>query len=111
MATDVRPTRSETANKHDAFIEAQLARAQGRIRTLDLTAALLGFVGLTLAYAALMVLLDRWLVLPPATRQATFLLYLLGAAVYLAVAVVRPLRWRVNPYYAARRLEQTLPGS
>ena len=37
--------------------------------------------------------------------------YVLAAAAYLVLLVVRPLRWSVNPYYAARQLEQTLPGS
>ena len=46
-----------------------------------------------------------------ASRQAGLIFYLVAAGLYLAVVVVRPLRWRVNPYYAARQLEQTLPNS
>src|SRR5262249_14830183 len=108
MSTEVR---EKPAGKHDSYIESQLARAESRIRLIDLSAALLGFLAGTLAYAVAMILLDRLFVLSAATRQVGLLLYLVGAALYLWVAVARPLLWRVNPYYAARQLEHTLPGS
>jgi hypothetical protein len=111
MATEVRPARSAPTGKYDAFIQAQLDRAEKRIRLLDLTAALLGLLAGTLGFAVLMVLLDRQFVLSAGTRQFALAAYALAAAVYLAVAVVRPLRWRVNPYYAARQLEQLLPNA
>ena len=111
MATDVRPAPSAPAGKYDGFIATQLARAESRIRLLDLGAALLGFVAGTLAYAVLMALADRAFELPAGTRKTAFVLYLAGSAVYLYLAAVRPLRWRVNPYYAARQLESTLPGA
>src|SRR5262249_5503458 len=95
----------------DAFIEAQLERAEKRIRTLDLTAALLGLGALTAAFAVLMALLDKQLTLSPGVRRFALVSYLLGAVVYLVYTVVRPMRWRVNPYYPARQLEGTLPGS
>src|SRR5262249_51207343 len=45
------------------------------------------------------------------TRQAALALFALVSAVYLWLTVGRPL-WRgVNPYFAARRVEQILPGS
>src|SRR5438128_866014 len=108
MSTEVR---EKPAGKHDSFIETQLARAESRIRLVDLSAALLGFLAGTLAYAVAMILLDRLFALSDATRQVGLLIYLVGAVAYLGVMVVRPLMWRVNPYYAARQLEQTLPGS
>jgi hypothetical protein len=108
MATQVK---EKAAGKHDAFIEAQLARAQDRIRFLDLTTAGLGLLAGTLAFTAFMVLLDRRFVLSDGARQLGLLAYLAGAGTYAAFFIVGPLRWRVNPYYAARRLEQTLPGS
>src|SRR5882762_595731 len=36
---------------------------------------------------------------------------MIGSAVYLALFVLRPLTWRINPYYAARQLEKELPGA
>src|SRR5262245_43425921 len=111
MATDLHPVKPATSNKYEAFAEEQLARAQQRIRLLDLSAALLGLLALTLLYGLLMALLDRGLELPAVARQAAFGLYLVGAAAYLVLTVVLPLTRRINPYYAARRLEETLPGA
>jgi hypothetical protein len=110
MATQIRE-RPAAPGKNDAFIEAQLDRARKRIRLIDLGAGLLGFIAGTLAFAVVMILLDRRFVLSAGSRQFALVLYLGGAAAYLAFAVLRPLRWRVNPYYAARQLEQTLPNS
>jgi hypothetical protein len=111
MATDVRPSTSAPTAKHDAFVQAQLARAEKRIRTLDLTAALLGFAAGTLAYGIGMALLDHWLNLPAGARQAAFVVYLIAAVVYLAWSVALPLSRRINPYFAARQIERTLPGA
>jgi hypothetical protein len=108
MATEVK---QKPPGKHDAFIEAQLARAESRVRLIDLGSALLGFLAGTLAFGVVMILLDRRFALSGGARQLAFFAYLAGAGTYLALTVVRPLRWRVNPYYAARRLEETLPGS
>src|SRR5262245_43123616 len=108
MATDLQPA---PLPKHEAYVEKQLGRARSRIRFLDLAVAGLGFLILTLGYALLMVVLDRAFQLPLAARQVAFGVYLLGAVVYLGWAVVWPLLKQVNPYYAARQLEQTLPGA
>src|SRR5262249_5529393 len=81
------------------------------IRSLDTTAAVLVFLIGSVAYALGMALVDRALVLPTWVRLLALLSYLVGAAVFLAYALGRPLLRRVNPYYAARQLEQTLPGA
>jgi hypothetical protein len=109
MATDVVRVQSPPATKYDALIAAQLARAESRIRFLDLTAGLLGFTALTLAYVVTMLLCDSKLLLAQQTRQLSLYVYLAGSAVYLFFTVLRPLRLRVNPYYAARQVEQLLP--
>jgi len=115
MATDLRrspapaESRRPAQGKNDAFVEAQLTRARVRIRMLDVTAASLGFLILTLAYALVMVLADRLLALPAMARQGAFALYAVVGIVYLSVVLIRPLSRRINPYYAARRLEDTLP--
>jgi hypothetical protein len=110
MATDLGRAKS-AAGRYDTFVAAQLARAERRIRALDLTAALLGFAAGTLAYAVVMVLVDRQFVLSLSARKTALFLYALGAAAYLWLAVLRPLRRRVNPYYAARQVERTLAGA
>jgi len=111
MATDLGQSRAAPPAKYETFVLAQLARTGQRIRTLDLTAALLVFAAWTLAYAVAVALLDRWLDLAPVVRQAVCTVYLLASALYLTVFVLLPLSRRINPYFAARQLERTLPGA
>ena len=109
MATVAGPSSQHA--KYDDFVEAQLEKARKRIRSLDVMTALLGFAAGTLVYAVVMALLDNWLTLPPAALYSAFFVYLGAALVYLGVTVVRPLTARINPYFAARQVEQTLPGA
>lgn len=109
MATDLGRTQSTAASKHDAFVAAQLKQAATRIRLLDLMAGLLGFAALSLVYVVTMVLCDSKLLLSQQTRQFSLYFFVAGAAVYLFFTVLRPLWLRVNPYYAARQVEQQLP--
>lgn len=109
MATELGRAKSTAVSKYDAFVASQLKQAETRIRMLDLTAALLGFAALSLAYIVGMALCDRTLLLSQHTRQLSLYAFLAGAAVYLYFAVLRPLRLRVNPYFAARQVEQQLP--
>ncbi len=111
MATVQDPPRPTQPSKHDAFIEAQLSRAMGRVRAIDVTLALLGFAVLTLAFAVGMVVLDRCFDLTSFTRLTAFLGFVLVAAAYLSVTLVWPLRRHVNLYYAARAIERTVPGA
>ena len=111
MATDLGRNRSPSTAEYEKRVQGQLTRAEKRIRTLDLTAALLTFAAATLAYAVVAILLDRWLLLPTGVRQAGFVVYLLAAAAYLTAFVLRPLARRINPYFAARQLERTLPDA
>jgi hypothetical protein len=110
MATDLHPGRPAPApEKYEAFVEGQLTRARARIRALDLAAAALGLLILTLAYGLIMALCDRRLEFSPLARQIAFALYAAGALLYVGLLVLRPLFRPINPYYAARRLEATIP--
>ncbi len=111
MATDLGRHKSASTAEYENRVQDQLGRAEKRIRTLDLAAALLTFAAGTLAYAVVAVVLDRWLILSPGVRQAGLVVYLLAAAAYLTAFVVLPLSRRINPYFAARQLEQTLPDA
>lgn len=106
MATDLR---SAPTTRHAQFVDQMLERARRRVRALDTATALLGLVGLSLLYAVGMALCDRWLDLPALIRQAALVFYLLAAACYLVYTVVLPWSRRLNPYYLAQQLEQTLP--
>ncbi|HMC63838.1 MAG TPA: hypothetical protein VKI65_02760, partial [Gemmataceae bacterium] len=109
MATAVEPGKQAGAPKYEAFVEKQLTRARARIRLLDMTAAALGLLVAVLAYALGMALLDSWFDLSLGMRQAAVVAFIVGVLVYLGVALIRPLSRQVNPYYAARQVEQTLP--
>src|SRR5687768_6016683 len=111
MATVTGPGKQAPSAKYDQFVEAQLERARKRIRALDLTTALLGFVAGSLAYGLAMALLDNAVKLPGPALYAGFGVYLAGALAYLGLTVVWPLTRSINPYFAARQMEQTLPGA
>lgn len=104
----VKPT---PAVKSEAVVEQHLARARRRIRVLDLVSAGLGLVILTFAFVLVLVLCDRWLMLSPFTRQMAFGGYLLAALVLLTIAGARLVLRRINPYYAALKVEQTIPNA
>jgi len=114
MATVQPPPAASSAAappKHELFVEEQLRHARRRIRNLDLLAASLGFLVGTLVYGLGMILLDRWLNLPSLIRQVALGVYVVGAAAYILFAMVRPLMRQINPYYAARKVEQFVPGA
>ena len=111
MATAPAPIKATSAGKSESFVAGQLTRAERRIRLLDLTTAGLGFLAGTFAFAVLTALCDRYWQLSGPIRQLGLLLYLAGSALYLGLTVVRPLLSKINPYFAARQVEQTLPGA
>jgi hypothetical protein len=99
------------AAKYDSQIATQLARAEARVRLLDLTAGSLGLVALTLLFAVVMVICDSKLGLSASIRQASLTVFLLGGSLYAWFAIVQPLRRRINPYYAALKVEALIPGA
>src|SRR3954469_15336145 len=103
MATQVS---HKPAGKHEAYISGQLSRAERRIRFVDFATGLAGFVAGTLFYVAAVAVLDRAFSLSAGTRQVLLMFYVLAAGVYGYLAILRPMRWRVNPLYAARQIEQ-----
>ena len=112
MATDLQTARNgntKSASKYDSYVEDHLGQARRRIRLLDVAAGGLGFLVLTFAYGLVMAVLDRKLEFSSLTRQVLFALYALGAGAYAYFMLALPLFRRINPYYAARRLEATLP--
>jgi hypothetical protein len=111
MATDLTPAKAAPPARHDAFVADRLATTQRRIRTLDLTAGLCGLLALALGYAAALLAADSFFDLPAAVRLVAWVVLLVGAAIWLAAFVVRPLLLPINPYYAARRLEGALPAA
>src|SRR3954467_5671100 len=96
------------APKSAALVEEQVNQAISRIRAHDLALGGLTLTALVLGYATAMILLDKYLVLPEWVRQlalAGFGAAFLGAAYG---TLVRPLRKRINPLYAAVQVEKTI---
>jgi hypothetical protein len=99
------------ASKQEEFVEKQIAQARSRIRTLDyFTAGLTLLIG-TFAFALAVLLVDRYVETPAGSGWAVIGLYILGAAGYLYWAILRPSRRHINPYYAACKVEQTIPDA
>jgi len=111
MAMASAPGKTTSASKSETYVSEQLTRAERRIRLLDLATAGFVFLAGTLAFAVLMALCDRHWKFSDPVRQLGLVLYLAGSAIFLGLTVVRPLLRRINPYYAARQVEQTLPGA
>src|SRR5262245_53194364 len=108
MATQLEQKPVPASPKYETYVERELAKARGRIRVLDAGGFFLVFLVATLGYGFLLILLDRILELSTAFRLVTFAAYL-GVGGYFLVRSLLCLIGRVNPYYAARQLEQTLP--
>jgi len=111
MATVRERPRSTSAVRHEQVVETQLNKALSRIRGLDLTTGFLSFLALTLGFSLIMALIDRWLSLPLLARQIALVGYGGTVVTFLAFFVVRPLLRQINPYYAARQVEKTLPSA
>jgi hypothetical protein len=105
------PPKPEPVAKYEAFVEQKLAQARGRIRLLDFTAGVLGFLIGTMVFALVMGWLDRWLQFSLTTRQTALAIYGLAAAGYMTFIFIRPWLRPLNPYYAARHMEQVLPNA
>src|SRR5262245_5946605 len=108
MATELEQKPAPASPKHETYVERELAKARGRIRVLDAGVFFLLFLVATLGYGFLLILCDRALELSTAVRLTTFVCYV-GVGGYFLVRSALCLLGRVNPYYAARQLEQTLP--
>src|SRR4051812_42505143 len=111
MATDLEA--KPGLPRYEAFVEKQLAKVRGRIRALDAGRSLLMLGVVTLAYFLLVAAFDLAVkgaddALLYGIRLTAFGCYLVLMAGFLAQLGVRLYR-RINPYYAAKQLEETIP--
>jgi hypothetical protein len=106
MAAVLEP--KDAAAKHDSQVDEQIAHATSRIRVHDAAVGGLTLAALALGYATAMILLDKYLVLPAWVRQVGFVGFVGVFAATAYLTLVRPLLKRINPLYAARRVEGTL---
>ena len=96
------------STQYGSEVDEQIAQATSRIRVHDLTFGLLSLAAMIACYACSMILLDKYLQLSEWVRQVSFFLFLgtLAAATYWLL--VRPLVFKINPLYAAVRVEKTI---
>ncbi len=112
MATDLDRSKPATGAKYESFLEERITRTRHKIRALDVVAAGLGLFSGVLAYGLVMALLDKSLEgLPAVARLVAFGVFTLAALGYVGLVLVMPFFRRVNPYFAARELERTVPGA
>ena len=100
--------RKDPAGKFGSQVDEQIAQATGRIRFHDVTLGAITLAALAAVYATVMILVDRYLNLPEWVRQLSLACFLVATGGIAYFLVVRPLRKRINPLYAAARVEKTI---
>jgi collagen type III alpha len=111
MATLLDAPKPPSPAKIEEFVEKQLKAARRRLRVLDFF-----MTGLTLAVGSLLfffavLLVDRYVETPRGTGWAVLAGYVALAAGFIYVALFRPSRRQINPYFAARQVEQNVPNA
>jgi collagen type III alpha len=106
---------SRKGSNVEALIDRQIADTCRRIRLFDAGASLLLLGSSLFAYALTFAIFDlatqgshaAWIA---AVRWTAYLIFL-GLAALLGIQLLQRVARRVNPYYAARRLEETVPDA
>jgi hypothetical protein len=93
---------------HSSVVEEQLAEAVSRIRAYDILVGALLLASWTAAYALMMIIVDRLVVLPEWVRQCGWGAFLLVAAGIAWRKLIKPIRLPINPLYAAAQVEKTI---
>src|SRR5262245_50511683 len=98
----------DPATTFGAQVDEQITQATGRIRAHDLTLGGLTLAAIAAIYTSVIIVCDRYLNLADWVRQVALAGLLATLAVVGYWLVVRPLRKRINPLYAAARVEKTI---
>ncbi|VTT98708.1 Uncharacterized protein OS=Singulisphaera acidiphila (strain ATCC BAA-1392 / DSM 18658 / VKM B-2454 / MOB10) GN=Sinac_6530 PE=4 SV=1 [Gemmataceae bacterium] len=100
--------KSDPASKFSSQVDEQIAQATSRIRVHDLVLGGLTLASMVAVYAAAMISLDKSLNLPEWVRQLSLAGFGAAFAAVAYLMVFRPLKRRINPLYAAARVEDTI---
>lgn len=111
MASSPATTEPRRPGKHDAAVADKLAAAARRIRALEVTVGVCGVLVGFLVYGQVMAVLDMRFQFPDVVRQLGLLLFLGAVGTWGYYTIYRPLRYGINPYYAARVIEDNAAGS
>jgi hypothetical protein len=111
MATLLDAPKPPSPAKVEEFVEKQLRAARRRVRVLDFFMA-----GLSLAVGSLLFffavqLVDRYVETPRGTGWAVLAGYAALASGFVYLVLFRPSRRQINPYFAARQVEQNVPNA
>jgi collagen type III alpha len=99
--------------EYDQFIDAQLRKARGHVKGVELAGALMGLAAGGLLYFLLVSVLDHWLVsggLGFWGRLACLAVFLAGAGWFVVRRLGPLLIRRINPVYAAETIEKSKPS-
>lgn len=107
------PTKAEPRrpSKHDAAVAEKLGGAIQRIRMLELMVGFCGLIVGFLIYGQVVATIDVRFPLPEVVRQLLLCLFLGGMGYWAYLYIYRPIRYGINPYYAAQVVEENTPGS
>jgi hypothetical protein len=97
--------------KPEAFVEKQIEQARGRIRTLDFFQTGLVVLIIAFAFVFALLLIDRSYETPRGTIWGALAVFVSACAGYVWFALYRPSRRHINPFFAARQVEQTIPDA
>lgn len=100
--------KKDPAAQFRSQVDEQIAQTTGRIRAHDLLFGGLTFGALVAVYVTAMILTDKYLNLAEWVRQLALGGFLLVAAGIAYWMILRPLRKRINPLYAAAQVEKTI---
>lgn len=111
MATLLDAPKGPSPAKIEEFVEKQLAAARRRLRVLDFFMTGLALAVASLAFLLAVLLVDRYVETPRGTGWAVLAAYLGFASGFSYLALFRPSRRQINPYFAARQVEQTVANA
>ena len=110
MATVLDPP-SEARSKIESQLDAELCRTANTIRTYDFLTGIALLAIVIFGYGLSIMLLDRSFELPAIIRQLGFLGFLAAVAFVAYRWIIRPWQRAVNPRFAARLVESTIPDA
>lgn len=111
MATLLDAAKPQKSAKMEEFVQRQLSLARSRVRLLDYFSASLVLAVFSLVFLLTVQLLDRAYETPPNTAYFVWGGYAVLAIGYLYWALFRPSVREINPYYAAKMLENNVENA
>jgi collagen type III alpha len=97
--------------KIEEFVERQLTAARRRVRVLDFFLVGLALAAGSLAFLLVCLLVNRYVEMPRGTWWVVAVGYTGIAIASIYAGLFRGSRRDINPYYAARQVEQTVPDA